>query len=593
MGKELLDEFPILAVAISKMDSVLDSVLAALSHPPSWTIAGALRQPKETSQIGAVTHSQPLCTTVQIGLVKLLSSWGINPRAVVGHSSGEMTAAFASGKITLAEAIIAAYHRRYAVGVLTHGGKYQSLVANAIPKLDVSPSMVSDATLYSSVTGYSHHGPFDAAYWRANLESPVLFVDALSELARGGKYTLIELGPHSALELPIKQTRAHLKLEEASLSYFAALRRGKDSVDKSKVNDPGFGKEWTPSVVANLPPYCWAYDSILWNEGRLSLEFYNREFESHELLGSKVPGGSDTDGNWRNLLLDDTVIVPGSAFLAMAMEAVSQTTGRSLSLGTGLEMRNVHIVAALTIPATANSSTELFTDLRKSPITNVSSSETWRDFKLTIYREGVPVLHATGTIAIHESAAAEAIEPRIRLSEAELEPSAKQIWYQRFGKGGLNYGPLFQSVNEIWVLRSSADKVVLGMVWLEQKSAVDGSAPARYPFHPITLEAMVQAGILATESRLRTYTASTNQGARGLARHPTLRVVWKPDVQGAELLREADLTKYLNHFLAEAHSPVGKDDGLIKLGAAISLISHRNTRLSIILELGAALALVA
>ncbi|KJK78241.1 hypothetical protein H634G_06414 [Metarhizium anisopliae BRIP 53293] len=284
------------------MDSVLDSVLAALSHPPSWTIAGALRQPKETSQIGAVTHSQPLCTTVQIGLVKLLSSWGINPRAVVGHSSGEMTAAFASGKITLAEAIIAAYHRRYAVGVLTHGGKYQSLVANAIPKLDVSPSMVSDATLYSSVTGYSHHGPFDAAYWRANLESPVLFVDALSELARGGKYTLIELGPHSALELPIKQTRAHLKLEEASLSYFAALRRGKDSVDKSKVNDPGFGKEWTPSVVANLPPYCWAYDSILWNEGRLSLEFYNREFESHELLGSKVPGGSDTDGNWRNLL---------------------------------------------------------------------------------------------------------------------------------------------------------------------------------------------------------------------------------------------------------------------------------------------------
>ncbi|KID67767.1 reducing type I polyketide synthase 10, partial [Metarhizium brunneum ARSEF 3297] len=222
----------------------------------------------------------------------------------------------------------------------------------------------------------------------------------------------------------------------------------------------------------------------------------------------------------------------------------------------------------------------------------MSSSETLWDFKLTIYREGVPVLHATGTIAIHESAAAEAIEPRIRLSEAELESSAKQIWYQRFGKGGLNYGPLFQSVNEIWVLRSSADKVVLGMVRLEQKSAVDGSAPARYLFHPITLEVMVQAGILATESRLQTYTASTNQGARGLARYPTLRVVWKPDVQGPELLREADLTKYLNHFLAEAHSPVGKDDGLIKLGAAISLISHRNTRLSIILELAAVLALV-
>ncbi|RDW80301.1 polyketide synthase-nonribosomal peptide synthetase-1 [Coleophoma cylindrospora] len=765
MGQELIDEFPIFAAAISEMDSVL----AALAHPPAWTIAGALREPKETSQVGAVTHSQPLCTAVQIGLVKLLSSWGIHPRAVVGHSSGEIAAAFASGKITIAEAIVAAYYRGYVVGGQTymkgmmmatglsaasasieivaagledklvvacinspenvtisgdedaiqalqerlhsqklfartlrtdgnayhshhmkaHGDKYESLVTNATPKLGASSSLASGATMFSSVTGHAHEGPFDAAYWRSNLEKPVRFVDALSELAKDGKYTLIELGPHSALELPIKQTQIHLKLEEDALFYFAALNRGKDAVDTvlslagslwlagheltwNKVNDPGFGKAWAPSVIANLPPYHWAYDGVLWNESRLSLEFRNRKYGRHELLGSMVPGGSETDLNWRNVVclddlpwlsdhrLNDTVVMPGGAFLAMAMEAVSQATGTSLSPGTGLEMRNVHIITALTISTAANSSTELFTNLRKSPITKVSSSETWWDFKISTYREGIPVIHATGVIAIQEPASTEAIEPRIQLSEAQLEPSAKRIWYQRFEKGGLNYGPLFQSLDKIWVPRSKEEKVVLSkLVRLEQKSAADGAMQASYPFHPITLDAMVQAGIVATaagqtrkmqgfvptkfssasfrvpppqdnygipqiedgprwqiqatartsginsaifeaelltpgqspvavmqESRLHSYTALTNQDASGLARHPALRVVWKPDIYGPELLRERDLTKYLDHFFAEAHSPVGKDEGLIKLGAAINLVSHRNPRVSI-LELGA------
>ncbi|RYP14555.1 hypothetical protein DL765_006288 [Monosporascus sp. GIB2] len=83
---------------------------------------------------------------------------------------------------------------------------------------------------------------------------------------------------------------------------------------------------------------------------------------------------------------------------------------------------------------------------------------------------------------------------------------------------------------------------------------------------------------------------ATDQGI-GLAATLAVRVLsaaltLKPDVYGPELLRERGLTKYLDHFFAEAHSPVGKDEGLIKLGAAINLVSHRDPRVSI-LELGA------
>jgi acyl transferase domain-containing protein len=38
-------------------------------------------------------YSQPLSTALQIALVELLKSFGVIPKAVVGHSSGEIAAA--------------------------------------------------------------------------------------------------------------------------------------------------------------------------------------------------------------------------------------------------------------------------------------------------------------------------------------------------------------------------------------------------------------------------------------------------------------------------------------------------------------------
>ena len=46
-----------------------------------------------------------------MGLVNILKSWRVQPAAVIGHSSGEIAAAYASGAITAAEAITVAYYR--------------------------------------------------------------------------------------------------------------------------------------------------------------------------------------------------------------------------------------------------------------------------------------------------------------------------------------------------------------------------------------------------------------------------------------------------------------------------------------------------
>lgn len=55
--------------------------------------------------------SQPLCTAVQIITANILRAWGVGPAAVIGHSSGEIAAAYACGAMTMREAIICAYLR--------------------------------------------------------------------------------------------------------------------------------------------------------------------------------------------------------------------------------------------------------------------------------------------------------------------------------------------------------------------------------------------------------------------------------------------------------------------------------------------------
>jgi acyl transferase domain-containing protein len=63
------------------------------------------------SRISKAEFSQPLCTVIQIALVDLFHTWSIKPDAVVGHSSGEIAAAYATNGLTKKEAVLAAYFR--------------------------------------------------------------------------------------------------------------------------------------------------------------------------------------------------------------------------------------------------------------------------------------------------------------------------------------------------------------------------------------------------------------------------------------------------------------------------------------------------
>ena len=61
--------------------------------------------------IDDIEVAQPAITFCQLALVELLRDWGVKADVVVGHSLGEVAAAYTAGSITLEEAISLIYHR--------------------------------------------------------------------------------------------------------------------------------------------------------------------------------------------------------------------------------------------------------------------------------------------------------------------------------------------------------------------------------------------------------------------------------------------------------------------------------------------------
>ncbi|TDZ67773.1 Highly reducing polyketide synthase FUM1 [Colletotrichum trifolii] len=90
---------------------LMDRILQDLQHAPTWHVIDELSKPADVSRVGNARLSQPLCTILQIAVFHLLQEAGVKPDIVVGHSSGEIAAAYAAGKLSLEAAVVLAYYR--------------------------------------------------------------------------------------------------------------------------------------------------------------------------------------------------------------------------------------------------------------------------------------------------------------------------------------------------------------------------------------------------------------------------------------------------------------------------------------------------
>lgn len=107
MGAELLER----SHKARSLIQDLEAYLAALPDPPTWSLQAELLAGVERSRLDEATISQPLCTAVQIMVLDLLAEANVKLHTVVGHSSGEIAAAYAAGFLTARDAMVVAYYR--------------------------------------------------------------------------------------------------------------------------------------------------------------------------------------------------------------------------------------------------------------------------------------------------------------------------------------------------------------------------------------------------------------------------------------------------------------------------------------------------
>ena len=111
MGAEIVENSP---AALKILEGLEQSLMTLPSRDrPSWSIISELLAKKESSRLDQAEISQPLCTALQIMLVIILRNANVTFDAVIGHSSGEIGAAFAAGIISASDAIRIAYYRGF------------------------------------------------------------------------------------------------------------------------------------------------------------------------------------------------------------------------------------------------------------------------------------------------------------------------------------------------------------------------------------------------------------------------------------------------------------------------------------------------
>ncbi|MCJ1357455.1 MAG: hypothetical protein MMC33_007451 [Icmadophila ericetorum] len=139
-----------------------------------WSLHQALFASNVDLPIDQPSYSQPLITCLQIALVELLQSFNVTPSVVLGHSSGEIAAAYAAGALSRFSAVKVAYHR----GILS------STIASKIQGF----AMMAVGLSREDVTGYiarlnQHDGAADISIGCVNSPKSVTLTGTATHLA--------------------------------------------------------------------------------------------------------------------------------------------------------------------------------------------------------------------------------------------------------------------------------------------------------------------------------------------------------------------------------------------------------------------------
>ena len=125
MGQQLMQTSPLFKQVILKIDTLFSKVA-------DWSLLEEMNRDEASSRIGETNIAQPAIMAIQIALAELWKSRGVTPEGCVGHSIGEVAAAYTAGALSLEQAVEVIYHRSKGQNKASNKGK---MLAVGLPYL--------------------------------------------------------------------------------------------------------------------------------------------------------------------------------------------------------------------------------------------------------------------------------------------------------------------------------------------------------------------------------------------------------------------------------------------------------------------------
>ncbi|KAH9864535.1 hypothetical protein J1614_010470 [Plenodomus biglobosus] len=410
--------------------------------------------------------------------------------------------------------------------------------------LHIEASKNSTTRFHSSLLGRLAQGDeLDASYWVQNLVCPVRFNEAVQSMCqpvgdcKTGVNFLIELGPHGALQGPVKQILKHIGNSASGIAYSSVLSRNKDavitaldlagklfikgtSVNVGAINSPK-PLDRPPQVLTDLPRYSWNHTSTFHHESRFTKVHKFHDAVRNNLIGVLAPYTNDFEPEWRNILrLDDlpwlrhheiqgVIMFPISGFIVMAIEAMAQRA----------QAKDVHydqiVVEGLSVQCavmlTEEDDLELTTKLR--PSADRSNHRSSYHFNIRSWSKTKGwTEHCTGLVSatslvVNEVDGVRAqlmSEKRLRAKNNAITNAATRIvevkeMYENLSKIGITYGTSFQGLEDCLASPHASVARITRAATVEEMHA-------KYILHPTLLERLISLywPILAAETPLCT-----------------------------------------------------------------------------------------